>query len=293
MRRAVLALPRLVAVVGDDHAQAGARVVGGHLVRPGDRVPRLREVPLSKPGARCRDCSWSVSPDFSPSEVDRRRGARGAGPFPTVSSRTGRASFPASRSPVITSVVARCLGLPPNEGPVKTGYAPRPAQIRQVRAGVQVEGRNNAGSSRTPLHPADRTRTIWQFWHVPALSGPLSPYPAPPGSGCPQLQPACCDRPEAVVLHLRSTSQRLVAQPADLDSLVPGPVVPEEAAQVVREQSNMSKRYPAEFKRTRSGRRRSRARPSPTSPGCQHPANPSPARSTCCASFDRRDYKIT
>jgi len=41
--------------------------------------------------------------------------------------------------------------------------APRPAQIRQVRAGVKIEGRNNAGSSRTPLRHARRTRPIWQY----------------------------------------------------------------------------------------------------------------------------------
>jgi hypothetical protein len=43
------------------------------------------------------------------------------------------------------------------------GCAPRPAQIRQVRAGVSSEGRNNAGSSRTPLRHAHRTRAIWQY----------------------------------------------------------------------------------------------------------------------------------
>jgi hypothetical protein len=40
--------------------------------------------------------------------------------------------------------------------------APRPTQIRQIRVGVKFEGRNNAGSSRTPLHHVRRTRTIWQ-----------------------------------------------------------------------------------------------------------------------------------
>jgi hypothetical protein len=38
--------------------------------------------------------------------------------------------------------------------------APRPTQIRQIRVGVKIEGRNNAGSSRTPLHHTRRTRTI-------------------------------------------------------------------------------------------------------------------------------------
>jgi len=39
--------------------------------------PRRAPRALSRPGARCRDCSRPVSPDLSPSEVDRRRGAHG------------------------------------------------------------------------------------------------------------------------------------------------------------------------------------------------------------------------
>ena len=46
------------------------------------------------------------------------------------------------------------------------------------------------GSFRTPSRLASRTRTIWQYWHVPSLSGLLPPSPASPGSGCPQLHPA-------------------------------------------------------------------------------------------------------
>jgi hypothetical protein len=66
---------------------------------------------------------------------------------------------------------------------------PRPTQIRQIRVGVKVEGRNNASSSHTPLRHARRTRTIWQYWPVPASSGLLPPSPAPLGSGCHQLRP--------------------------------------------------------------------------------------------------------
>jgi hypothetical protein len=44
------------------------------------------------------------------------------------------------------------------------------------------KGRKNTGSLRTPFRHARRTRPIWQYWHVPALSGLLPPSPAPPGS---------------------------------------------------------------------------------------------------------------
>lgn len=42
--------------------------------------------------------------------------------------------------------------------------------------------------------------------------GRFPPSPAPPGSGCPQLQQPCCDRALAKVSHLHSNQQRLTAQ---------------------------------------------------------------------------------
>ena len=41
--------------------------------------------------------------------------------------------------------------------------------------------------------------------------GCFPPSPAPPGSGCPQLRPACCDSPAVKVSHPHSNPQRLVA----------------------------------------------------------------------------------
>src|SRR3954453_2097234 len=66
------------------------------------------------------------------------------------------------------------------------------------------ERRNNAGSSRTPSHPARRTRTIWQCWPVPALSGLLPPTPAPSGAGCPQLHRPATTGSAVAVSHLHS-----------------------------------------------------------------------------------------
>jgi hypothetical protein len=94
--------------------------------------------------------------------------------------------------------------------------APRPAQIRQVRAGVKIEGRNNAGSSRTPFRHARRTRPIWQCWTRPGF---VRAAPALPGTTRIRLPSAtltCCDRPAAKVSHLHSNQQRLTAQTVNL-----------------------------------------------------------------------------
>ncbi len=95
---------------------------------------------------------------------------------------------------------------PPREFPAHTldGCAPLPAQIHQVSSWCRIKGVSHAGSSRTPLRPACRTRTIWQYWPVPALSGLLPPSPAPPGSGCPQLHRPAATGSAAKVSHLHS-----------------------------------------------------------------------------------------
>ena len=96
--------------------------------------------------------------------------------------------------------------LPPRKFPARHtgGCAPLPAQIHQVSSRCRIKGLSHAGSSRTPLRPARRTRTIWQYWPVPALSGLLPPSPAPPGSGCPQLRRPAATGSAAKVSHLHS-----------------------------------------------------------------------------------------
>jgi hypothetical protein len=74
---------------------------------------------------------------------------------------------------------------PRNEGKrVRAAPGPYPPDLSQQA----FKGRDDAGSSRTPLRHARRTHTIWQYWRVPASSGLLPPSPALPGSGCPQLR---------------------------------------------------------------------------------------------------------
>ena len=55
------------------------------------------------------------------------------------------------------------------------------ALIRQVRAAGCLEELSDAGSSRTPFCLTSRTRTIWQYWSVPSLSGLLSALTPVPG----------------------------------------------------------------------------------------------------------------
>ena len=64
-----------------------------------------------------------------------------------------------------------------------------------------------AGSSRTPSRLARRTRTIWQYWHDPTLSGLLPPSPAPPEIRLPPASPGRCDGPATKVSHLHSVTQ--------------------------------------------------------------------------------------
>jgi hypothetical protein len=48
---------------------------------------------------------------------------------------------------------------PADQRRVRTASCPNPPGSSRC----QLERRNNAGSSRTPLHPASRTRAIWQY----------------------------------------------------------------------------------------------------------------------------------
>ncbi len=45
----------------------------------------------------------------------------------------------------------------------------------------------------------------------PGFVGAASALPAPPGSGCPQLQPPCCDRTVVASFHRHSNNERLTA----------------------------------------------------------------------------------
>jgi hypothetical protein len=102
----------------------------------------------------------------------------------------------------------------PRSHPTPTG-APGvhrdPAHIRQVGAGGILERRS------TPVPHVHRPvllagpRPSGSAGPSRRCRGCLPPSPASPGSGCPQLQPPCCDKAAAKVSHLHSIPQRLVA----------------------------------------------------------------------------------
>lgn len=116
-----------------------------------------------------------------------------------------------------TSVWPPCRRhLPAREFPAHAGARCDPAHIRQVRAGGSLERRCYAGSPSLHLPvslagpaPSDGAGTSR------LRRGCLPPFPAFPGSGCPQLHQPCCDRPEAVSFHHRtveSASWRSISQ---------------------------------------------------------------------------------
>jgi hypothetical protein len=98
---------------------------------------------------------------------------------------------------------------PPNPQRVRTASSPDPPGSSWRR----IKGMSNAGSSRTPLRPARRTRTIWQYWPVPALSGLLTALTGATRIRLPSAPPSCCDRISGEGLSPPLETQRLTAHP--------------------------------------------------------------------------------
>lgn len=90
--------------IGADQDRVAVPVLVRDLVSAASSTA-IRSVAVLSGRPRC-----VAAPGSPQSEVGRWRGARGAGPFPSAPSRTGRASFPASRSPVMNSVVSWWAG---------------------------------------------------------------------------------------------------------------------------------------------------------------------------------------
>jgi hypothetical protein len=70
----------------------------------------------------------------------------------------------------------------------------------------QDQGRNNAGSSRTPFRHARRTRPIWQYWIRPGFVGAAPTLPGTTRIRLPPASPPCYDKAEAKVSHPHSNN---------------------------------------------------------------------------------------
>ena len=80
-----------------------------------------------------------------------------------------------------TGDLNRSESSPPDSHSRQAGARRDPAHICQIRAGgMRLRGFPRWFTSVTPSGLARRTRTIWQCWHVPALSGLLSTLPGVP-----------------------------------------------------------------------------------------------------------------
>jgi hypothetical protein len=74
---------------------------------------------------------------------------------------------------------------------------------------------------RTPSRLACRTRTVWQYRHVPSLSGLLSTLPGVPRIRLPPASRDRCDDHAGKVSHLHSVQQRLAAhEGVDVDDRI-------------------------------------------------------------------------
>ena len=212
--------------------QGGRQLAGVHQRAPGLPALRLRTRCRPSPcGRLSRPRTTTAAPPRPGATSGRRtcppptwpaRGAGGVRAVPTFAARsidgrgvrlcpcglatpTPQTFGAASRPATLTGpgVTRHPGGLP--------GVHRDPAHIRQVGAGGILERRS------TPVPHVHRPvllagpRPSGSAGPPRRCRGCLPPSPASPGSGCPQLQPPCCDKAAAKVSHLHSIPQRLVA----------------------------------------------------------------------------------
>lgn len=119
-----------------------------------------------------------------------------------------RQPLPVRRRPSRQAV--RPDGLDPDGRHPQTTKARRALQHWPLSTRFEPAPHNEAsdtGSSRTPSRLARRTRPIWQYWTVPALSGPLATQPGTSRIRLPSASPGRYDDPATKVSHLRSEQQ--------------------------------------------------------------------------------------
>jgi hypothetical protein len=192
------------------------RRAGVHRRPSGMPAPPLRtRCPPSPCGRLSRPPTTTGTPS-PPRVISRRRacpppawlasGEGDPGRVPTFTIDRSTRAVPSS-SPAASPQVRRRLSLwPPRRRVLRRRGVDRPAHGRSRAAARPTSTRLEPvspayGGSTTgsllvaPSRLACRTRAVWRCRPVPSLSGLLPPFPAPPGSGCPQLQrPAATDR---------------------------------------------------------------------------------------------------
>ena len=162
---------------------------------------------LPSPCSRLSQPRTTTRPPPRPGAISRRRACPSA-------ARLGGGEGGVKMVPVFTT--HRLTGLAPSSSPAaslrlrrrlspgppgrpKYRRRSRPSQLRNRRAlrpgpyppgwsRCELEGVRPLVSLVTPSRLACRTRAVWQCRPVPSLSGLLPPFPASPGSGCPQLR---------------------------------------------------------------------------------------------------------
>ena len=98
--------------------------------------------------------------------------------------------------------------------------APRPISTRLEPVDL-LRGVNHWFAHAVPSDLASRTRTIWQYWHVPALSELLSALPGVPRVRLLPASPDRCDNRAARASHPHSNIKRLVAHVRSTRSALP------------------------------------------------------------------------
>jgi hypothetical protein len=127
---------------------------------------------------------WSA-PSSAPAASPRLR--RGPSPWPPAERYCSGSEFPTGQRRT-----------------VRTATQPISARFELVGRLRSV----TAGFSRTPFRLACRTRTVWQYPHVPALSGLLSTLPGVSQVRLPPASPGCHDSRAVQVFHLHSVMVR-------------------------------------------------------------------------------------
>ena len=175
-----------------------------HRLLRGLRPGRGHQLTTSLPACRAGGPEGRAATTGSHVHLMTVRRARRPAPAPAASPRL-------RRSPSPWPPRRRNQPAPELTPPHNRGHALHPGPYPPDLSRWNSYGALTTDFSRAPSRLTCRTRTVWQYRHVPSLSGLLPPSPAPPGSGCPQLQPGRCDDPAAESFHLRTVIKRLVA----------------------------------------------------------------------------------